>query len=362
MILVIVLVAGIGSSVFISTFAATAPAQPYTDIYMPGDPHYNIDYNLSIDQVTNLGSVPYFWSRQFNFAQGPSGTGAYIGLQGINKAVFSVFGESSSTSPGCNTVSSGFDGGSGPGTACLIDYTVQQGHTYRLRVWSISQDDNNKTWGAWVMDTATGQDTQIATISVPLSWGNVGTWSVVWSEYFWPLTSCSQLPYSKVTFSNFIADAGQWTAPYQHNEHIGQTDCTSGTKITDNSDNSFTQETGIASTDAVPDPTGTDPTTTDPTATDPTTTDTTTTDTTVTTDSTSTTTNPSRTRVPRTTRVIIRVAKKMPIPKPPARYREPKLKPKPQSPSRPIKTLKACSTSRNVLRVTTFGLYKCRRS
>ncbi len=230
--------------------ANIAPAGTYTDIVMPGKDLTNIGHDVTVNKYD---SPEYFWSHQFNFMSPPAGGGAYFGIQGINKAVFSVFAwPSPEVSPNCKVIHSGFDGGavSDGGTSCLIDYTITPGHTYHLEVTDTGHNANGIVWQATVKDVASGQTAVIANINVPLSWGELSPNSVVWSEYFransTPLSACTQVPFSNVTFSNFSANKGQYTAPLSHFDHISQNDCTPYSRITDNSADSFTQEMGLS--------------------------------------------------------------------------------------------------------------------
>jgi uncharacterized protein DUF3472 len=229
--------------------ADIAPAGTYVYVNMPTGNLTNISHDLTINNVPNLGSATYFWSKQFYFMSGPSGQGGYIGLQGIDKAVFSIFDYASTeASPICDVVQSGFDGGvyDEPGTSCIIDYPVVQGDSYRLQVTDIGQDSQGINWQGSVENLTTGQTTVIATVNVAASWGDLTGSFIVWTEDFGAaITSCSDLPFSDVTFSNFTADNGQYTMPASHSEQIAQNDCTSYSQITDNNANSFTEEMGI---------------------------------------------------------------------------------------------------------------------
>ena len=248
-IIVVAAITAVGIRVIIASHAAVsiAPAGTYTFINMPSSNYTNITNDIKINSVSNLGNTPYFWSHQFYFMGGPTGQGAYFGIQGINRALFSVFDYASpQASSYCSVVKAGFDGGNEPGTSCIISYKVTQGHTYHLKVSKISSNSLGNNWQATVEDETTGVTTNIATINVASSWGNIASSSIVWTEYFGSsISSCSSLPLSNVTFSKFTAANGKYTAPASHSDSITQNACTPNSKIIDNSSNSFTHEMGI---------------------------------------------------------------------------------------------------------------------
>ncbi|HUC79255.1 MAG TPA: hypothetical protein VMQ58_03355, partial [Candidatus Saccharimonadales bacterium] len=235
-----------------STAYAVANAQnTYTNVNMPSSNLTDISEDLTINNVTSLGSADFFWSHQFGFSgsEVPTAGGAYIGLQGINRAIFSVFDYASTeASSDCTVSQNGFDGYTGEsGTSCILSYTVTQGHTYRLQVANKGQDSQGVNWLGTVTDLTTEQTTDIATINVALGWGNLASGSSVWTEWFGAApSSCSALPYSNVTFSNFTANNDQYTSPSSTSDSL-QTDtgCSGYSQIVDTSNNSFNQIMGI---------------------------------------------------------------------------------------------------------------------
>src|SRR5581483_4540972 len=145
---VILPLAAVGVYFLFRTFAAT-PSGTYSDVIFPSSNYTSFSHDLTINQVSNLGNVPYFWSSQFWFAANyPNSSGGYIGLQGTNRALFSIWGTTTGSS-NCVSSSSNFDGGgaNSSGTSCGINYAVTQGHTYRLRMAKVSSDNSNQTWG-----------------------------------------------------------------------------------------------------------------------------------------------------------------------------------------------------------------------
>lgn len=232
-------------------FAVANAQNTYTYVNMPAGNLTNISEDLTINSVASLGTAPYFWSHQFGFSGSgvPSAGGAYIGLQGINRAVFSVFDyPSTESSSDCVVSQNGFDGYTGEsGTSCILSYTVTQGHTYRLQVTNEGQDAQGINWLGQVTDLTTGQTTTIATINIAANWGNLSASSSVWTEWFGASpSSCSALPYDNITFSNFTANNGQYASPSSTSDILQTgTGCSGYSQIVDNSYNSFTQIMGI---------------------------------------------------------------------------------------------------------------------
>ena len=232
-----------------------APAGTYVWTYPPVSNLTQSGYDLTVNKADNLGNTPYFWSHEVYFINSPGanqGT-AYIGLQGLNTAVFSVFGASLSSSPACKVQTSNFDNGaySFGGTSCISSYPVAAGVTYRLSITEGSPSLIGGTlyvdWQGTVINTNNNQKTVLGDIDVPFSWELLTNQVVNWTEYFGPaLSSCAVLPYSNVTFSNFTFDSGQYTQPSSFSENITQNACTSTSSITENSINSFTEQMGIA--------------------------------------------------------------------------------------------------------------------
>jgi hypothetical protein len=200
--------------------------QPDTGV-VPANTYTYINYptNLLDEEKWELtpNSIPqsqYFWSQQFEFS-GSCGTGcvgapgAYVGLQGINKMVFSVFGVASpEQSTGCTTVTNNFDGISGEsGTQCLFSYTVTQGDTYLFTLQWVSTDSNGYNWLATVKNVTTSVTTTIGEINTPTSWGILngtpganGT-GPAFSEYFGSqLAACPTTTQTEVSWADFSAD------------------------------------------------------------------------------------------------------------------------------------------------------------
>lgn len=234
-----------------SVYAVANAQNTYTNIYMPASNLTNISHDLTINNVANLGTADYFWSNQFGFSGSgvPSAGGAYIGLQGINRAVFSVFDYASpEASSDCTVSQDGFDGYTGEsGTSCILSYTVTKGDSYQLQVTNEGQDSHGINWLGQVKNLNTGQTTTIATINVAASWGDLSDYMSAWTEWFGNApSSCSALPYSNVTFSNFTANNGQYSSPSSSSDTLQTgTGCSGYSQIIDSCDYSFNQIMGI---------------------------------------------------------------------------------------------------------------------
>jgi hypothetical protein len=166
-----------------SSAPAVAPQGTYTDWNWPATSggYYNFDHDLRIQQVTP--NAPYFWSHQFGFVDGDGG---YLGLQsnGVGfdgyrgkLAIFSIWQATAASGPACGTF-----GGEGTGYSCKIPYEWVANRRYRLRLWATGTDGADEWWGAWVMDRTTGAEQHIGSIRVPLPWGWLGSWSVMWTS------------------------------------------------------------------------------------------------------------------------------------------------------------------------------------
>jgi hypothetical protein len=148
----------------------------------------------------------YFWAHQFRIE---GGEGGYIGLQtkgnradgSLGKmAIFSIW--DALGAEGMGTVRFG---GEGTGWSCRIPYMWEPGRAYRLRV----STETAGWWDASVTDTVTGTTSWIGRIQVPETWGGLGTWSVMWTEYYGgALRRCEELAHSRVVFGFPVADDG----------------------------------------------------------------------------------------------------------------------------------------------------------
>ena len=152
------------------------------------------------------------------------GEGGYLGLQtkgnradgSVGKmAIFSVWSAVAAEGSGAMPF-----GGEGTGWSCRIPYIWAAPRPYRLRLWS----EGGGWWAASVVDELAGVEDIIGRIRVPAEWGQLGSWSVMWTEYYGgPLASCDDLPHSKVIFGTPIADGG--VVPERSENRLGPGTC-----------------------------------------------------------------------------------------------------------------------------------------
>ena len=232
---ILILVVGIAIGLRVSAVTARGV---YADWTWPSTSSgfTEFEHGLTINQVTP--NAPFFWSHQFRMV---GGDGGYIGLQSNGNrvngtsgktAVFSVFGSAlSGTTGSCVLESKGFDGYNTSGTSCRVPFDWQAGREYKLKVKKISTDSTGHWWQGSIKDTFTGTETVIAKIKIPRTWTGLGTWSVMWTEYFGAQpSSCSALPYSNVTFSAPTANGGK-IKPVRSNRYLSSTYTCSNSSI-----------------------------------------------------------------------------------------------------------------------------------
>ena len=192
-----------------------APYMWYEWPQLPVNGFYNFDVLLTIDLDPGVQSY-YYWAHQFDFK---NGDGGYMGLQTngymqggwVGKmALFSIW-NALATEPGPGASCNYFTG-EGEGWSCQIKYNWVEGRTYCLRIEACGIDEQeNEWWGAWIIDTSTGQETLIGKIKVSSSWQWLDDSSVVWVEYYGQVNGCNSLkPYAKARFEQPTADNGSF--------------------------------------------------------------------------------------------------------------------------------------------------------
>jgi hypothetical protein len=209
----------------------TAEARPrgtYSEWWWPdeGAP-YSVLEHVLVPEVDPGPDSTYFWAHQFRTV---AGEGGYIGLQtkgnradgSLGKmAIFSFWDTLGAEGPGAVRF-----GGEGVGWSCRIPYFWQAGRAYRLRVEMVDVDRREAWWAASVADLdAGGELEEFGRICAPAPWGGLGTWSVMWTEYYGPaLSRCADLAYSKVVFSTPAAEDGG-IRPRRWRDHLGDGPC-----------------------------------------------------------------------------------------------------------------------------------------
>ena len=161
----------------------------------------------------------YFWAHQFRTERGEGG---YIGLQtkgnrvdgSLGKmAIFSFWDALAAEGPAFQPFA-----GEGEGWSCRIPFLWEAGGAYRLRLEMTDEDPAVICWGATVDGQLLGR------IRVPARWGRMGSWSVMWTEFYGPpITRCEDLPHSRARFSTPVADGG--VRPHRSEDRIADGDC-----------------------------------------------------------------------------------------------------------------------------------------
>jgi len=198
------------------------PSGTYTEWWWPPTPDgYRSFEHVLVPEIDPGADTTYFWAHQFRLV---GGEGGYIGLQtkgnradgSLGKmAIFSVWNAVGAEGPGVLPFAN-----EGSGWSARIPYQWVAARPYRLRVWTPAAG----WWVAAVLDTVTGEEAEIGRIRVPEEWDGLGTWSVMWTEYYGgPLSRCADMAYSRVVFETPTADGG--VGPADSRSHIGAGTC-----------------------------------------------------------------------------------------------------------------------------------------
>jgi len=200
----------------VPSVSATRPGC-YTD-YRFGEPapYYNFDIFVTWEVAPEHAYIyPAFC---FGFE---AGQGGYMGTQivgNVRKVIFSIWDITEGVETAIPVSSNGRRfGGEGTGAQCLLEYDWVPNREYRLRIWELNSDAEGESWIASVYDTATGNETTIGIIYLKNSRGYKGYgWlkndPSTFLEYFGGSDTCSDQPYSKVTWRGPYANNGEYTA------------------------------------------------------------------------------------------------------------------------------------------------------
>lgn len=239
---VVLLFAAVGSFLLWPSYAATttvAPTGTYTDWNWPGQNYTSFDWQV-IPGIDQTGPDSYFFSHQFGLV---NGNGGYSGLQGDyngKRAIFSLWDTMAAKGP---EIAQPF-GGEGIGYQTVIKYNWVVGRAYQFHVQKEATDPDGIWWSSSVKDTVTGIVSPIGQIKVPLAWGGLSNFSIVWTErYGGQMATCNDIHHSLVTFSNFTANNGT-VAPSSHYNHLSDPVNCPGSQITDVR-NGVKQEMGV---------------------------------------------------------------------------------------------------------------------
>lgn len=195
-----------------------APCGTYTHLRWPAprrsfdgfDGFDGFEWDLTPELDTSQG---YFWAHQFAFRNsGDPQCGGYVGLQAngaypsgpAKLALFSIWDALDAYGTG---VAQPF-GGEGIGYQTLIRWDWVAGRRYQLRVSALAAHRHDDRWwiGA-VRDSATGAEAEIGRIRVPDGWNKLDTWSVAWTELFFPpIRDCADMECASSLWAEFTAN------------------------------------------------------------------------------------------------------------------------------------------------------------
>jgi hypothetical protein len=189
-----------------------APCGTYTHLRWPA-PRRSFDgfdcfeWDLTPELDTSQG---YFWAHQFAFRNsGDPQCGGYVGLQAngaypsgpAKLALFSIWDALDARS---SEVARPF-GGEGTGYQTMIRYEWAAGRGYQLRLAA----DDQSWWCASVRDNETGIEDEIGRILVPDGWRKLDTWSIAWTELFFPpIRDCADMECASSLWAGFTANQG----------------------------------------------------------------------------------------------------------------------------------------------------------
>ena len=195
-----------------------APCGTYTHLRWPAprrrfDGFESFEWDLTPELDTSQG---YFWAHQFAFRDsGDPASGGYLGLQANGSyppgrptkvAIFSIWSALDARGTG---IAQPF-GGEGTGYQTLIRWEWLAGRRYHLRVGALDGDGHDGCW--WVgtvRDTVTGAEEEIGRILVAGSWNKLDTWSVAWTELFFPpIRECADMECASSLWADFTANGG----------------------------------------------------------------------------------------------------------------------------------------------------------
>lgn len=177
----------------------------------------------------------YYWAY-YNFLTN-SGSPFYFGLQPLGEygktALFSVFGEGTSSNPDYQYCKPGADAGSG--TSCHLPYSWEVGKDYDFMVVMAKSGSGETTWEGYVHDVERQETTLIGAITVASSTGIQAGPNVAFDEYFlYRQYPCPNQPLSEILF--FTPVSYYKGKPY--NGHITSLNVNSGCNVQFYSDSS----------------------------------------------------------------------------------------------------------------------------
>ena len=155
-------------------------------------PHYNYDQTMMVYQDPGPKSF-YFWSAQYKLTIGNDG--GYMGMQtdlsdnngnNLGKGVlFALWGATQAQILNPNVIVHMNPDGS-PGRSLLMPYAWEQGKAYRFRIWKLNSDSGGVWWQYSVLNISTNVLTVLGNLYYPNKLIMLGSWTVVWTEYYGP--------------------------------------------------------------------------------------------------------------------------------------------------------------------------------
>jgi len=216
----------------------------------PENENYNLNTFLTINQEPQ--GISYLsWAQQFWFK---NGDGGYMGIQtggdlnGIETkiAIFSIWQALDVKKADLENSWAGPFGNEGTGLSCRIPYEWKQGVLYRISLSKIdtSRFVTSNWWGAYIQDISSMQKLNIGHILLPSGWGRLSSIDNFFVEYFMPIQSCENIPYTKATLNKPNRDNGKiQPLGLVKIEEYGK--CSTNGKASLKSDGSITLETGL---------------------------------------------------------------------------------------------------------------------
>ncbi|MEA5468898.1 DUF3472 domain-containing protein [Spirulina sp. 06S082] len=158
------------------------------------------------EKSNNQNRLAYYWAYQDNLVSA-NNNAFYFGLQREGEygktALFSVFGNGTSSASGDQYCQAGAD--SGLGTNCHIPYSWSVNHDYDFMVTLHDLNSTHATWEGSIYDHSTQQTQSIGKITVALNSNQeaaiASSSPVAFDEYFdWSEHSADQRPLSTILY------------------------------------------------------------------------------------------------------------------------------------------------------------------
>lgn len=198
--------------------AGTLSAQQHQNAYLythydtPVTGVYSLDQYVRVDERAPASFWPVLWQWE------GTGVGGYFGLQTngsgpqgqpLGDTVLFSLWDANAVNPAAGSLGGTF-GGEGTGYTVRRAFSIKSDRFYRLRIWRLSSETEGHWWGAWILDTRSGQETYLGSIRSNPEHGTIRGQSVEnFSEYFGQAQpTCGDVPRSTVTWSLPLVRSG----------------------------------------------------------------------------------------------------------------------------------------------------------